>query len=258
MKIIKFVFPELWNSEYPLVVNQLIAIVGSANPGSLHLQGSYDRLAAFGPRLAQIEVQEQADRNSALLSELDQQRDSLFSIIKSVAKAFAGSPNLRHEAEQVQALIKKHGDDIPDTNYTAETKRLYDLIADAEQQPGLMAAVEALQLRPSFEQMRAANEEFDRQFMQRNAEQAAAEKVNVRGIRNECDKAVSALWTAIEFCMAEHGEAAYTPLVSAINTLNSYYKQQLAARATRRKAAADKKVKEALNNEAPIALPKAE
>jgi hypothetical protein len=201
-------------------------------------------------------VQEQANGNSARLSELDQLRDSAFSAINAVSKAFKNTPNLSPAAQAVQALVKKHGADIPAANATAETQRLFSFVKEVEQQPLLLAAIDALQLRPSFDQMKAANIDFDQQFMQRNAEQAAAPKVDMRAIRNECDKAISALWTAIDFCQAEYGAELYAPLVSTINTFNAYYKEQLAARATRRAAA--KKAKEANEEvaaEAPIALP---
>ena len=36
-QIIKFRYPGLWNSEYPLVVNRLIDIIGEHDPQALHL-----------------------------------------------------------------------------------------------------------------------------------------------------------------------------------------------------------------------------
>ncbi len=249
MELIKLHFPQLWNSEYPLVVNRLIEILGSYKLDELHLQGSFDRLMAFQPQLAKIEVQERADRNSALLSEHDQQRDTCYATICNVAKAFRNTPNLSSDAEKLQSLIKKHGSDIPTANYTAETERMFDFVADVERQPELLAALKSLSLQSVFEQMKAANTEFDKLFMQRNKEQAEAEKIDVRTIRSACDKSITALWTAIEFCIAEYGAEPYAPLVNAINRFNAYYKQQLAARATRRNA------KSKVSDEAPIALP---
>jgi len=57
-----------------------------------------------------------------------------------------------------------------------------------------------------------------------------------RTIRTECDKAITLLWNAIDHCIAERGPEQYASLVNGVNRLNAYYKQQLAARATRRKA----------------------
>ena len=94
-KIIKFRYPGLWHSEYPLVVNRLIDVIGRHDPEALHLQRSYQQLAAFRPLLSKIEVQERADRNSALLSELDQQRDTLYNVIFAVSKALKRTPRER-------------------------------------------------------------------------------------------------------------------------------------------------------------------
>ena len=239
--IVRFRFSGLWNSEYPLVVNRILDIAGAHNPHAKHLGVSFDRLEAFRQQLAKIEVQERADRDSAKLSELDQQRDTLFNIIYAVAKAFQRTPMLdvSHNAAQIIAAMKKHGYNIPAANYTAETKRLYDLNADFLSQPDLMAALSALSLKPLFERMDVLNKEFDQLFMQRSKRQAETEKIDIRTIRIECDKALTMFWNTIEFRCAEYGEEEYIKLVNEINNLNTYYKQQLAARAARRKAKQD-------------------
>ena len=241
INIVKFRFPGLWNSEYPLVVHRIIDIVEAHNPHAIHLGLSFDRLASFRQQLARIEVQERADRDSAMLSELDQQRDTLFNVIYGVVKMFQRTPmpEVSQHAARVMAALKKHGNNISAANYTAETKRLYDLTADLSVQPEVMVSLAALSLQPLLERMDDRNKEFDRLFMQRNQRQSETEKVDIRAIRLECDKAIIMLWNAIEFCCNEYGEGHYLSLVNALNTLNSYYKQQLAARASRRKAKQD-------------------
>jgi len=246
--IIKFKYSGLWNSEYPLVVNRLIDIVQSHAPQKLHLGISFERLAAFRTPLSKIEIQERADSESALLSELDQQRDTLYNIIYAVAKAFQRTPiaEISNRAHRIVLLFKKHGVSMAATNYTAQTKRLYDLAADVNNQPEIAPALETLALQPLFVQMCELNNKFDALFMARTRRQAETERVDVRVIRSECDKAITLLWNAIEHCVAERGAADYMPLLNSINKLNAYYKQQLAARATRRKA------KQAVEKEAAI------
>ncbi len=240
-KIIKYNFRGLWNSEYPLVVKRLIAIVAKYNPGLLRLQRAYNALDVFSPQLDKIEKQELADADSTRMSELDQRRDTLFNVILNVAKHFKRTPieGVSKAAQAVLDLLKKHGHDIPAANYTAETKRLYDMCANFRRQPEAMEALASLSLLPLFEELETANAAFDTLFMDRHENQAGAERIDVRAIRMECDKAVSSLWGAIEFCMEEYGEGEYIDLVNAINKFNAYYKQQLTARATRRKAKAD-------------------
>jgi hypothetical protein len=237
-KIIKFRFPGLWNSEYPLVVNRLIDIVERHNPHAINLGVSFDRLAAFRTPLSRIEIQERADRDSARLSELDQQRDTLFNVIYNAAKALQRTPigEVSNHAHRIVTLFKKHGTNMSAANYTAQTKRLFDMSTDMAAQPELSASFEALSLKSLFERMCEINHEFDTLFMERKQRQGETERIDTRAIRNECDKAITLLWNAIEFNIAERGSGDYVSLVNAINALNSYYKQQLTARATRRKA----------------------
>ena len=248
VSIVKFVFPSLWNSEYPLVINRIIDIVGAHNPHSIHLGLSFERLEAFRTKMSKIEVQERSDRDSAKLSELDHQRDALFKAVCTAAKVFNRTPmpEVNRHAARVMTVLKKHGSNIPAANYTAETKRLYDLTADFYAQPDVMASLEALSLKPLLERMNEINRDFDRLFMQRNQRQSETEKVDIRAIRIECDKTVTMLWNAIEFCCSEYGEEDYIHLINTINNLNSYYKHHLAARTTRRRA------KQNVENEEPI------
>jgi len=228
----------LWNNEYPLVINRIIDIVEAHNPHAIHLGLSFDKIAAYRPLLVKIEVQERADRDSETLRELDTQRDMLYNVIYTVTKAFKRAPitDVSQNAAQIMAFLKKHGSNIPVSNYTAETKRLYDLAADAHSQPEIMASLRILSLKPLFERMCEINKEFDLLFMQRIHRKAENVKFDIRSVRTECDKDVAAFWRAVEFCCKEYGEEIYLPMIKEINTLNSYYKQQLAARATRRKA----------------------
>ena len=249
IEIIKLRLQGLWNSEYPWVISLLITILEKFDAAAIRLGLSYERLAAFRPQLEQIIVQERADKESAELSELDQRRDTLYNVIYSVAKAFQRAPEgeLSNHAHRVVTAFKKHGLNIATTNYTAETKRMNDLIADVSAQCEVMESLRNLSLLSLFDQMSNVNKKFEELFIKRNFKRGEAERIDIRTIRLECDKAVTKLWSAIEFNMTEYGVAEYEKLVKTINEMNSYYKKQLAARATRRKA------KQAVETEEPIA-----
>lgn len=236
LKVLRFRLAGLWHSEYPLVIKRLIGIIARFNPGALHLQRAYDKLAGFIPRLDKIEKQEAADADSVRLCELDQIRDTLFSVIMNVADNFKRTPMAEYAeaAKTVLNLLKKHGLDIPAANYTSETKRMYDMIANFRKLPEAMAALSLMALTPLLDRMEAVNKEFDTLFMNRHESQSNTERVDPRAIRTECDKAVTSMWNAVEFCIEEYGEAPYKDMVNAVNKYNAYYKQQLAARATRR------------------------
>ena len=71
-------------------------------------------------------------------------------------------------------------------------------------------------------------------FMQRKADQATIETVDAKAIRANGDKDLRRFFTFVELYQVEYPELDYEPLVKELNTLLSYYKAQLAARAARR------------------------
>jgi len=237
IKIVKYSFPDLWNSEYPIVVNHLINIIERHNPYELYLGLAFDRLAEFRIDLAKITVQERSEQETEMLNELNVQRDKLFNVINSVARSFQRAPveDMSSHAKRILAVFKKHGKDIPDSNYTAKTKRLFDMVADIKSQPEIMASLEALSLLIIFERLSEVNSEFESLFMERKYKRAE-NHIDIRSIRKECDKTITFFWKALEYCIKAHGEENYISLVNTINTLNSYHKQRLASRSTRRKA----------------------
>lgn len=237
-KLIRFKLPALWNSEYPLVVKRIISTARLYNLEDLRLLPVYNRLKAFETQLEKIELQERSGGiESSNLSETDEHRDTHFNIICNVSKAFNRTTigDIRAAANLIQKAVRKHGTDIAKANYTSATQRFYELIADMEGQPEMVKALEKLSLMPIFQQLKEGNQRFETLFMQRIREQAEVEKINIRAIRNDCDKAITLFSNAIEYNIAEYGEAEYIPLVTALNILNSYYKDQLAIRSARRK-----------------------
>jgi len=95
---------------------------------------------------------------------------------------------------------------------------------------------------PSYSQINRGGQPFTYDTVyQRKVEEQTRKCPEIRNVAvvADLDKAIAQLWNAIEFCCSEYGEEIYNPLVKAINQLNSYYKRQLAARASRRKAKVD-------------------
>lgn len=237
-KIIRFRYSALWNSEYPLVVNQIIDLVEAHELHKLHVEKTVAQLIAFRPQLAEFESAEVFDPDDGILSELYRQREILFKIIYAVTKLFQGSliDEIGNHARCMTPLVKKHRENITSAFYVAKTKCFYDLIADVKAHPEIMKSLEALSLTPFFVQMEEMNTEFDRLFIQQSQHQEENKKINIRSIRLECDKAIAMLWKVIEFCCNEYGEQDYLPFITEINNLNAYYKQQLTERADKRKA----------------------
>lgn len=248
VKIFRFTLKNLRNSEYTMFVSQSVAIFMKYNAQALRLSKSFDRLLALMPDLDKIKAQDLGSAYSNMMRALDAQRDNLFSAIVSMVKNFekTGIVALAPHVALLKRLLDKHGRDISEAGYSAETKRLNDFLADIANSPDLMTAINATNLTMFIDQLRTVNTEFASKFMVRIEEDSATEVVNAAQIRTQSDKALLAFFNAMEFCSTEYEELDYTTPANELNELITYYKTMLKSRESRRLAGKDTSV------EAPI------
>jgi hypothetical protein len=239
----------LRNSEYTHFINQIVAIIAKYNDDALHLKKAFNRLKATLPNLAKIKAQEQGNVLSNTLHELDIERDTLLTAIVAQAKTMSklSLPSIAPHVVVLNRLLDIHGRDIATANFNAETERINNLLADYDAKADVKTAVEALNLKILFDQLRAVNTQFAELFLQRTGEESAIEKVETRAIRAETDKILTDFFVAFEFCSLEYDEPDYQTPANEMNELIVYYKTQLKARATRRSEGKD------VSKEEPIA-----
>ena len=238
MKITRLKLKSLWNSEYTIFINQIIAIVTKYQPATLHLAKAFGELTAFLPELAKIKVQDLRNALSTLLSNLDKERDILYNTIVAQLKTLkkVNLPAISPHVLVLRQFIDIHGDDIADAPYNAETKRLNDMLADYNAKTDVKLAAEALNLNILFDQIGLVNATFSENFMQRTEEESAEEKVDTRAIRADIDKVLIEFYGTFEAYSREYDDLDYATPANELNNLINYYKTQLKARATRRKS----------------------
>ena len=247
--IIRLQLVRLWNSEYSIFVNQIVAIILKYQPELLHLQKAFAKLTAMLPGLEKIKAQELSNALSNSLHELDSERDALINAIAAIVKAY-GKPNMPTIAADVivmRRFLNVYASDITKANYNAATERTRNLLADYNAKADVQAAAKALNLNMLFDQLSEVNSQFATMFLQRTKEEAAQEKVDARAIRTETDKVLTAFFDAFEFCSTEYDELDYVTPANELNDLIAYYKTQLKTRTTRKKGGKD------VSGEMPIA-----
>jgi len=239
----------LWNSEYSLFVNQLVAIFVKYQPEALHLKKAFEKLTALLPDLAKIKAQELSNALSNKLHELDTERDTLVTAMAAQVKTMGklSIPSLAPHVVVLKRFLDIHGRDIATSNYNPATKRISDLLADYDSKTDVRTAAEGLYLKILFDQLRIVNIQFADLFMQRTEEDASEERVDSRAIRSETDKVLISFFDAFEFCSSEFDEPDYATPAKEMNDLIAYYKTQLKARTTRRTAGKE------VSKEVPIA-----
>lgn len=248
VKIFRFTLKNLRNSEYTMFVSQSVAIFMKYNAQALRLNKSFDRLLALIPDLDKIKAQDLGSTYSNMIRDLDVQRDNLFSAIVSMVKNLekSGIIALAPHVTLLKRLLDKHGRDISEAGYSAETKRLNDFLADIATSPELMTAITATNLTLFIDQLRAVNTEFASKFMVRVEESSMSEIINTHTIRRVSDKTLVSFFDAIEFCSSEYEELDYVTPAKELNELITYYKTMLKGRESRRIAGKD------ISVEAPI------
>jgi hypothetical protein len=226
----------LWNNEYCLFVSQFVAIFLKYNSEQLRLQKAFNRLNATLPEIAKIKAYELSNAISNELADLNNERRTLIVAIKKQAKTFSklSMARVSQHVEVMMRFINKHGLDIGDTNYSDNTKRFNDLIADYDNTSAVRDAASVLSCSILFEQLRSVNTQFANLFMQRTQEDSAVEMVDTHAIRRETDKVLNDFLNAFEFCSLEYDELDYKTPANELNDLISFYKTELKARTTRR------------------------
>lgn len=234
--IIRLPLNHLWNSEYCMFVSKIVAIVLKYQPEALHLKKAFERLTAFMPQIAEIKAQELSNVISNQLSDMNAERRTLIKSIMEQVKTFGKLtiPEMAQHVVVLNRLLDKHGRDIGTTNYTDNTKRFNDLLAEYNSIAEIKAAALALQLTMLFDHLAALNSQFDSLYMQRNDENSSVETVDTRSIRTETDKALTAFFDAFEIFSAEYDELDYQTPANELNEFISHNKAQLKARTTRR------------------------
>jgi len=248
VKISRLALKSLRNSEYTMFISQLVAILLKYNLDALQLRKSFDRLVALTPELDKIVAQDLSSAYSNKIRDLDAQRDNLFAVIVSMVKNLekSGIATLAPHVELLKRLLDKHGRDIAEAGYSAETKRLNDFLVEISTNANLMAAITATNLALFIDQLRTVNTEFASKFMVRIEESSSSEVVNAYNIRLVSDKTLISFFRAIEFCSSEYEDLDYVTPANELNELITYYKTMLKARESRRMAGKDTSV------EAPI------
>ena len=249
--IIRLPLNHLWNTEYCMFVSKTVAIFLKYQPEALHLKKSFERLTALMPQIDRIKAQELGNAISNKLSDMNAERRTLIKSVIEQVTTFGklSIPEMAPHVAVLNRFLDKHGRDIGSKNYTDNTKRFNDLLADYNSSAEVKAAVAALQLVILFDHLAALNTEFDNLYMQRNNENSTVETVDSRAIRQETDKALTAFFDTFEIFSAEFDDLDYQTPANELNEFISHYKTQLKARTTRRHQGQD------VHTEAPIVTP---
>lgn len=239
VKISRIDYQGLWNSEFTGVVQRTVSIAGKYKTGEIHLGKSYDELAAFVPQLdGMIKYVYKSEKLEAA-GELDAERDTLIKAAVNIVKSFGTIHQLSWVVsmhDTVSSLFERNNAaGISTANLSAETERINALEKDYLSDSAARSAATAFGLSAIMERLFAANREYETIFRDYIADKSIGPRIDIPALRRTCSKALGQFFDAVEYCAYEHTDIDYLPLVNELNTLNTYYRTRLKARATWRK-----------------------
>ena len=235
----------LRNDEYPMLVNQLCDIMDVYDLEDQQVVNALARVKSHLEPLQLVKVRSRSHALTPVLRELQHKRSQSLMSLRGHVKAYLRSTVAgENEAAKVLSLwLDKHGMRLLNAGYNPQTRRINELLQEAETDEAVLNAVTVLSLQPLLDSLRDLNDAFNAKFMKRNADKSQRVSVDCRAIRNASLEDVRLLLSVLETKVALEGGVYILPF-EAIKELFDFYQTSLAIRKGRSAADEEEKGKE--------------
>lgn len=224
----------LRNAEYLQYVKDFTGIINLNNPEQLQID---TRLSAFTAKIAELESlykKALASEKTQVILALDERRDDAINGIYFflLSHTYHYDSEKQQKAQLLLDSIALYGGGIARLNYQSETATLNNLLRDWEAKPALAGAITFFGLAPWVAEMKAANEEFNVQYLSRTQEYGDASPETIRIKRDEVNTAYYALRDRIDalHLLVETPPSPYAQVISQLNALIVQYNRLLVNR----------------------------
>ncbi|MDI9363499.1 MAG: DUF6261 family protein [Flavobacterium sp.] len=210
-------------------IKNIIAIVSGNAIVAQEVKTFTDPLQAKHLQIDAAYAYQKDSPESKVIEASDVRRDAAFMGIKTVANGF-----LLHfdEAKQlaakaILACIAKYGKNVQAQSDTTESTILDKLVADFETNPILIAALATLGITSWVAELKAANVEFNTNFLERNKKYTLKPKESASELKPQVIKAYEALMVQISSRNNIDTTGKYTPMVNELNALIAQYNNKV-------------------------------
>lgn len=127
------------------------------------------------------------NRTTLAIAEADAGRDAAITGIRKLAEAYEThyDKTYREAGKLIRRLIDRFGSRVAKMNYVAETQVIETIVNDCETDAAMQAAIALVHATEWVAELKAANTEFNRLFLLRNADIAEQPKKNIVTLRAE-------------------------------------------------------------------------
>ena len=214
------------------LLNNASQIIESHNPVDLKITSQHAALQTAITALDGEYKKQTSSSITATLAELDERRDDALTGILRVVSGFEYHFDATKQAaaRRIGLIVNKYGTGVTRLRYQQETGDINSLVSDLLGDAAATAAITALGLADWVEELRLANQEFDKAYVQR-AQEMAGDSSQVLALR----AAAQQKWQDLAAHLTAHSTltpgALFTKTIAELNSLIDDYKNATANRA---------------------------
>lgn len=218
---------KLRNAEYLQYMKDFTGIINLNNPAQLAIDAKLNAFVSKTDELESLYKKALANEKTQALLAIDEKRDDAVNGIYYFLMGYSYhfDPMRKQNAQILLENMALYGSGIARLNYQAETATINNLLRDWENKPELADAIILFELSSWVNEMKAANDEFNTQYLLRTQEYGDASPETIKLKREEVNVAYYALRDRIDalHLLVETPPSPYVTVINQLNALTNQY-----------------------------------
>ncbi|HEY5509347.1 MAG TPA: DUF6261 family protein [Paludibacter sp.] len=241
--LVVFSLSKVRKSDFPEIMNAILAIVKKFDPVALKIVGMYNLLLELVPLLDMYTVMYDGYPIPKDLVAVRKQRKKLLgSILKQLsAIEGAGLTVTAQQAKLAVPYLRSYLKGITKVSTSANTGSVKQLLLNLEDNDPIKTAMDALGLTVYFDQLRTYQQIMNQGTDTYRENLSAHSEFSNLKATEQISNAISNLLNSIELAKVEHKELDYMPLITELNVLLTAKQSVIKSRKTRSKNSVAKK-----------------
>lgn len=209
------------NSIFIGLLNDGVTIAEKYNLVTLKLNDGVSKIKTNILKLNELYALARKNGNTEVLEELDERRDKAIIGIKSLTEAYLNHfDNLKvNAAKNILINYEKYGKRIDKLNYLAETEALRSFINDFDTDTKLKGNATLLHLTDWLIELKAANEDFNSVYLNRNKELSEQPDQNLKDLRGPAIEDFTLFYNLVTAYNTINPNTDYKKLLNELNEL---------------------------------------
>lgn len=218
---------KLRNAEYLQYMKDFTGIINLNDPTQLAIDAKLNEFVSKTDELESLYKKALASEKTQELLALDERRDDAVNGIYYflLGNTYHFETDRQQKAELLLGNMALYGSGISRLNYQAETATINNILRDWENKPALAEAIILFDLSSWVNEMKAANEEFNTQYLLRTQEYGDANPDTIKSKREETNLAYYALRNRVDalHLLVEIPPSPYATVINQLNALTDQY-----------------------------------